>query len=201
MMQSPEPLMRTLSIVLLATACVPELEGTGEGPYVWTEPNNSWPVAAPPDDLVGEGFFAGQVPHDFRLLDQHGDEVSLWQFYGSVVVVDISTMWCAPCRDLAQTTEETYQGYLADGLMYLTILPENVENQPPSNEDLNLWADQFGITAPVVADPQADWASGAVTNGQYPVVLVLDRSMRVAERVNPPDDPTLHAAIDRVLSE
>lgn len=193
--------MRTLPLLLLATACVPSLEGVAVEPYVWTRPENTWPIAEPPEDLVGEGFFAGEVPHDFRLTDQHGDEVSLWQFYGKVVVVDISTMWCAPCRDLAQTTEETYQDYVDQDFMYLTILPENVENEPPSREDLNLWADQFSITAPVVADPHADWAASAVNNGQYPAVFVLDRELRVAERVNPPDDPTLHAAIGRALGE
>ena len=188
-----------LFLLGLGAGCVPDLTGEAEEPYVWTEPTNSWPIQQPPEDLTGEGFFVGQVPFDFRLLDQHGDEVSLWQFYGKVVVVDVSTMWCAPCRALAETTEETYQGYLGQDVMYLTILPENVENGPPTQEDLNLWADTYGITAPVVADPQAEWSAASVNNGQYPVVLVLDRELVVRERVNPPDDPTLHAALDRLL--
>lgn len=187
-------------LLLLATGCVPNLTGSGVEPYVWAEPTNTWPVTPPPEGLVGEGFAVGEVPHDFLLADQHGDIVSLWQFYGSVVVVDISTMWCAPCRDLAETTQETQNHYQDQGLVYLTILAENVENGPPSQEELNQWADAYAISAPVVSDRDALWSESSVSNGQYPVLLVLDRELKVAERVLPPDDPTLLAAIDRVMA-
>ncbi|MCO4743481.1 MAG: TlpA family protein disulfide reductase [Proteobacteria bacterium] len=193
-------MLRNALLLLFVAGCVPELTGTAVEPYVWEAQTNTWENNEPPAELVGDGFYVGEVPDDFRLLDQHGDTVSLWQFYGSVVIVDISTMWCAPCRALAETTEEVQNEYAKDGVVYVTILAENVENEPPSHEDLNSWADAYGIvSSPVVADPEGEWSSASVQNGNYPVLLVLDRELVVQERVNPPDDPALKAALDRVL--
>ena len=53
-------------------------------------------------DLAQEGFREGQVIPDMRLMDQYGDEVSAWQFYGMVIALDFSTEWCAPCQELAK---------------------------------------------------------------------------------------------------
>jgi len=55
-------------------------------------PDNTWwhaDAADVPDDLVGTGWDVGDVAPDFTLLDQFGDEVQLYQFYGQVIVLDI----------------------------------------------------------------------------------------------------------------
>ena len=79
------------TFVLLATGCVPELTspaGTVLEVSDYTAPENSWPMGeAPPASLAAEGFGSGQVVPDMRLMDQYGDEVSLWQFYGLVVAL------------------------------------------------------------------------------------------------------------------
>ena len=83
----------------------------------WEAPENDWPSNEPPNTLEGEGFSEGQVPHDFRVPDQHGDEVSLWQFYGSVILLDISTMWCGPCQQIAREVDEPWKDYRDQGFM------------------------------------------------------------------------------------
>jgi thiol-disulfide isomerase/thioredoxin len=149
-----------LSVLLAALAgCVPVLESGDLGPHEpWAAPDNGWPVGTPPEDLRGEGFYVGQVIPDFRLVDQYGDTVSMWQFHGQVVVVDVSTMWCGPCRELARHAEPLYQEYVDAGLIYVTVLPENVHGGEPTVDDLGLWADQYDLTSPVVADPGKAWA-------------------------------------------
>jgi thiol-disulfide isomerase/thioredoxin len=192
-----------VSACLLASGCVPRLTSpadTDTGPVgSWEAPVNTWPVAAPPADLVGEGFTAGDLVPDFRLVDQFGDEVSLWQFYGDVIVLDISTMWCSPCRDLAETTAETQEDYEAEGFMYLTILPENVEGENPTPEDVVAWVETFEIASPVVADPDKGYTAGAVPDGTYPVVLVIDRDMRVYADIAPPTDAVLRDTVEEIL--
>ena len=42
-----------------------------------------------------------------------------------------------------------------DGLMVITLIGENDSGQTPSAEDLAGWADAYGSTHPVLADP--DW--------------------------------------------
>jgi thiol-disulfide isomerase/thioredoxin len=184
--------------LVLASGCIPQLYSSGGAAGPWSAPENDWPMSDPPAGLVGEGYHEGQTAPDVRLLDQHGQEVSLWQFYGQVVLFDISTMWCGPCQDIATHTEATYEDYVDDGFMYLTILHEDVHNEPPTVDDLVEWAGAFGITSPVLADGD-QLTAGAVTQGQYPAVLVIDRSMKVATRVKSLTDAEIRAAIDDAL--
>lgn len=195
--------MRHASLLLLLVGCAPRLytdasdaDTDGVDP-AWTAPENTWPVGAPPEGLVGEGMDAGDVVLDVRGTDQFGDEVSLWQFHDRWVLVDISTMWCAPCQDLARGTEDLYQAYRDRGLVYLTLLHENVGNDPPTVDDLALWArmPEGGegaydlITAPVVADPKGRSGSiQAIRANQYPVVLLVDTELKVEVRVEPPTE-------------
>src|SRR5688500_8285864 len=113
--------MRWILFLSMTAGCVPRLY-TPESELVladWEPPENSWETGAPAADLVGEGYAVGDVVPDFRLLDQHGDEVSLWQFYGSVVLLDVSTIWCGPCQDLAWDTEATWTDFRDEGFVYL----------------------------------------------------------------------------------
>lgn len=188
-------------LMVASVGCVPRLysEGGAGGPWSWEAPENRWGVDEPPEGLLGTGWSTGQVAPDFRLIDQHGEEVALWQFYGRVVLVDISTMWCAPCRDLAAHTEETWQDYDDEGFVYLTVLQEDVEGEPVTPEDQVVWADAYGITSPVLGDPDKAGTGAAILQGQYPAVLVIDRDLVVVERVNPPDDASVRAAIEDAL--
>lgn len=190
---------------LTAAGCAPRLYspvGPGDtdgvdGSAAWVAPTNDWPMATPPADLAPEGLSVGQTALDIRGTDARGDEVSLWQFYGSTILVDISTMWCSPCQELGVGSEAVYQAYKDRGFVYLTVLHENVENEPPSAEDLELWATlpasapdaehpYTEITSPIIADPQG--ASGsiqAVQANQYPVLLLIGPTMKVEQRIEP----------------
>jgi thiol-disulfide isomerase/thioredoxin len=188
---------------LLLIACAPRLYTDADSDtdvVVWTQPENVWVQATPPAELVATGWYPGEVPEDLRLEDQHGDVVSLWQFYGRLVLVDVSTIWCAPCRDLAAETENVQLEYDMQGFVYVTVLSEDVEGDPPDNADLNQWADAFGITsAPVIADVSHDVANTLTPNGTFPVLVLIGRDMVVDEWVAPATDAALRAAIEAHL--
>jgi thiol-disulfide isomerase/thioredoxin len=192
--------------MLLALACIPDLHSPGGGADTgpsdtapWIAPTNAWPSAEPPADLEGEGFDKGEVPPDFRLQDQNGDTVALWQFYGRVVVLDISTMWCAPCQALAEGLQATADAYADQGLTYLTVLPENVQLEVPSTEDLGDWVGAFDIVdQPVVADGTG-WAEDAQpdpTQPTYPQLMVLGRDLKVAKKVGEASDEAVRDAVE-----
>lgn len=198
---------------MMGAGCVPRLYSSdADAPArLWEAPSNRWPSAAPPADLVAAGFAPGQVPPDVRGVDQFGDEVSLWQFYGRPIVFDISTMWCAPCQDLAKGAEEINQHFAEDGLIYLTALLENEHREGPTVEELELWS-RFPafhsdpdhpydrITGPIISDPLGQSGSArAVRNGQYPVALLINPDLTVERRVDPPTDAAIEAAIRRWL--
>lgn len=189
-------------MLLLLAACIPHLytdDTSDTEEWEWVAPDNDWSMSAPPEGLRGTGYAVGDVLPDFRLLDQHGQTVSLWQFYGSVLVVDVSTMWCSPCQDLAQHADATYQDYLDDGFMYLTVLAENTQGGDPIESDLSAWASEFDITAPILADPGKEWSAPGM-QGDYPLVLIVDREMRVEAIISlPPTDSAVRAAVEALL--
>lgn len=182
--------------------CVPVLESPQDSEDTapdWVAPENSWPTAMPPDGLAAEGFAQGQVPPDFLLLDQYGAQVALWQFYGLVVVVDLSTMWCAPCRQIAGGIEETYEAYKDQGFIYLSVLSQNLDNQPPTLDDLVEWAEYYGITAPILSD-DGSYTGQVVTDNSFPRLMVIDRTLRIANpNVQPIDDATVRKEVEAVL--
>lgn len=184
--------------MLLCTACIPRLYGEE---HTWEPPDNSWYMSEPPTDLLGEGWGPGQIAPDFRLMDQFGDTVSLWQFHGQVVLLDISTIWCAPCQELARHTEATWQDYRDQGFIYLTVLQEDVEGGPVELEDILAWVDLFGISAPVLEDSTKAATGSAIKQGIFPAVLIIGRDLRVIERVNPVEEKRVRQAIERALAE
>lgn len=203
-----------VSSILLAAGCIPRLyslEPTvdtttpiGSCP-AWVAPTNTWDTAAPPECTVGEGYENGQIVPDSRLTDQFGDEVSVWQFAGDIILIDVSTIWCAPCQQLGAGTEEVWQAYRDYGFTYVTILQADLEGDEVDPEDLDLWVNGFyesgaseaPISAPVLDD--SDKTVGVVQADQYPALIVVGRDLRVIERVTETTEEAVRAAVERAL--
>lgn len=196
--------------LVLAAGCAPRLYSDGSGDLDWVAPDNRWEKAQPPDTLTGEGFSVGQVALDVRGLDQHGDEVSLWQFYGKLIVLDIATMWCGPCQELGRSTESFNAEYADRGVLHLTVLLENEDGVGPTQEELEKWATLPSldadspydlITSPILSDPKGESGSiRAVRNNQYPVPLLVGRDMRILERIAPVTKAAIEDAVDEALA-
>jgi len=48
-----------------------------------------------------------------------------------------------------------YETYKDEGLVIVTLLVETLGRTAPTQDDLNDWVDAYGVTHPVVSDP--DW--------------------------------------------
>ncbi len=172
----------------LCASCTPHLKSNPKATCGGEDLKNTWEKTIPPETLVGEGSSSGQVVEDFCMEDQHGDKVSLWQFYGDLILLDISTMWCGPCQQIAQDVDETWKDYKDEGFMYITMLPEDLEGGSVDQGDLQEWAEGFEITSPIVSDNEG---YGYVVEPQraWPVVMLIDRDMTVlVERITPTDE-------------
>lgn len=195
-------------LALLALACVPVLESpssdsgdakTGEC-GTWEPPTNIWGAESPPDCLSGEGYHTGDIHPDIRMVDQNGEEVSMWQFYGNVIVIDFSTMWCAPCAELATHVDETWKDYEDDGFMYLTVLSQDHLSQVPDVEELNEWADEYRISAPVLQDGVGYTDDVIPPPQNFPQIMIVGRDMRILDdSIEPAEDPSIRAAVEAAL--
>ncbi len=166
-----------VGVLTLVLGCIPHLESPDGGvPQDWLPPENSWPSAEPPAGLVGEGWFEGDVVPDVRGLDRYGDEVSLWQFYGQPVVLDVSHVWCRPCQDLAAKLPGLEEDFPEAN--FVTLLVTDIEGEPSDPQDCADWADAFGLHSPVITDPELSSEPIVVTNS-YPYAVLIDPDLTV----------------------
>jgi len=109
--------------------------------------------------------------------------VELYDYYQRPIVLDLSTMWCGYCQIAGAEAQNINDQYAEHGLAYVTILIENFEGEPPTQEDLESWKQNMGITdAPLWAssrdiispDPSAGWD---VTG--WPTFYFIDKDMKV----------------------
>ena len=68
----------------------------------------------------------GDVPDNFMMIDQHGEELNLYSFCGQPVMVVLSAGWCGPCRSEAQTLQA-----VADACPDLQIISVLTDKQHP----------------------------------------------------------------------
>ncbi len=102
------------------------------------------PAQAPEEDAP-----AGEYENDFTLLNLDGEEVSLSDYQGNIVVINFWATWCPPCREEIPDFIQVYDEYRDQGVQFLGV----------SNEDrdtLASFADEFGINYPVLIDGSVD---------------------------------------------
>ena len=138
-------------LALLGCAACSDVEETIEepSPITWTECSQTI------DDH----------PCDFTLKDQNGDDWTLYEQYGDVILLDFSTEWCGYCNLSAESIQGIADAYESHGAQVVTVLLEDRYGNPGSVELAESWADRYGIDAPVLAgsrdlindDPTLGW--------------------------------------------
>ena len=133
------------SLFLMAcSSCISSLEGKDD-----TSNNDTEEYSFATWETCSQAF--GDHPCNFTLQDQHGNDVSLYDFYGDTIVIDFSVMWCGPCRSAASEVQEVKDAYDSHGFTYLTVLVETSQGDVPKSSDCKDWADSYGILEPVLA--------------------------------------------------
>lgn len=151
-------------------------------------------------DLSGlQGTQVGQVAADFTLLNRYGEDVTLSEFRGMVILVDFATMWCAPCKEEAAAAEELFQTYNRLGYMAITVLFENNEGRPPTASNLTGWAESFGLTFPVLEDGEKETWELYNDTGGLPLNLIIDRDFIIRYKEPGYSENTIRAFIESSL--
>jgi peroxiredoxin len=141
-------------------------------------PDNSWSHALEsdiPDGLAGTGFRNDDTANNFTLVDQNGEDIELYQFYGKIVVLDVFAQWCGPCQDNAPEGEDLW--IRGEGEVVVIAIMLEATAGVATAEAVTEWVTDFSLTHPVVADP--DKSQGAYIVTGYPTYVVIDRDMSI----------------------
>ncbi|OPC82512.1 redoxin [Embleya scabrispora] len=129
-----------------------------------------------------------------------GKDISLAEFKGKVVVLNVWGSWCNPCRAEAADFQRAYVENADKGVQFLGI-----NTRDGSQENALAFVSSKGITYPSLWDPDAREIlkfTGNLNPNAIPSTLVIDREGRIAARVlRGIDIDQLRSMIDPVLNE
>ena len=182
----------TTAFLCLNIGCTAELKvesndsASEPNPITWTECSQD----------------AGDHPCDFTLENHDALTWSLYENYGSIIVLDFSTEWCGYCQRSAQTIQALQDLYADDDVIIVTVMIEDRYGNPANTELIQNWATHFGITAPVLAgsrdllstDTRVGWPVTA-----YPSYFFIDREMVLKFNQRGYSDEGIRMTIDSML--
>ncbi|HEX6859605.1 MAG TPA: TlpA disulfide reductase family protein [Caulobacteraceae bacterium] len=137
---------------------------------------------------------------DVAFTDANGKSLTLKDFRGQVVVLNLWATWCAPCKEEMPTLARLQAAYAAQPV---SVVPLSVDR----DEDLNLAVDQIASTPPLklYRDPGYSMAFGLNPRAQgFPTTIIIDRQGRERARLSGAADwssPEAKALIERLLRD
>ena len=125
----------------------------------------------------------GAPAPSFTLAARGGQNVSLTQYKGQVVMLNFWASWCGPCRQEMPLLESIYKKY---NKMGFTMLGVNVE---PDSNAANEWLKATPVSFPILYDRDSK-VSKLYDVAGMPSTVIIDRSgkVRVLHRGYKPGD-------------
>ncbi len=125
--------------------------------------------------VVGDGV--NHPAPDFSLTDMQGNEVTLSQFRGKVVLLNFWATWCPPCREEMPSMEQLHQRYKDQGLVLLAV---NVEAE--GYQAVSRFLPGKNYTFPILLDTAAE-VQNSYKVFRFPETFVIDRNGTVVEKI------------------
>ncbi|MFC4769874.1 redoxin domain-containing protein [Effusibacillus consociatus] len=111
----------------------------------------------------------GQAAPDFSLPDLVGNQLSLTDLRGKVILLNFWGSWCDPCKKEMPDLEQVYQAYKDKGVVVLGV------NIGESKVTAKGFMDRLGITFPTVLDADRDVTLNKYKIGPIPTSFFIDR--------------------------
>lgn len=118
---------------------------------------------------------------DFTLKSSEGEEVSLSDYAGKVVVLNFWASWCPPCKEEMPEFQKLYDELAASEDAVLLML-----NQTDGKRETEKKADNYiekeGLTFPILYDT-GEVGGGIFGINSIPTTVVIDREGRLSDYV------------------
>jgi peroxiredoxin len=117
-----------------------------------------------------------QVSYDapaLTLQDTAGSPVSLADYRGQVVLVNLWATWCNPCKKEMPALETFYRRHREDGFVIVAI------NDGDPKADVLQFVEEYGMSFPVWLDPTYIATEQAFKTLNLPSSFVIDRQGQI----------------------
>lgn len=132
---------------------------------------------------------AGERAPRFEVADLEGNPVSLSDYEGKVVLVNVWATWCAPCREEMPSMERLYQEVDDEDFHILAVsvdaTPGETDQQGnpgASKSKLAEFAREYDLTFTILHNPSGDIQRIYQTTG-VPESFLVDRDGVIVKRV------------------
>ena len=145
----------------------------------------------------------GSHPCNFTLKDQNNKDWSLYDHYGSIIVIDFSTEWCGYCQVAASTAQSLQDEYEDKDVIYVTIMVEDSAGNPGSYELAKKWAEYFGIDAPVLAGNRSMIDASGMTGwpiSGWPKFFFIDQYMILRSEISGYSEHAIKHKIEEIYN-
>ncbi|MGH3941640.1 MAG: TlpA disulfide reductase family protein [Pseudonocardiaceae bacterium] len=161
-----------VAAVLLLVGCATGTDAVARGgTFEFVTPGGKTDIVYDPPAERGT---VGELSGDS--LTEPGKTISLDDYRGQVVVLNVWGSWCGPCRSEAEDLVRVAEVTATQRVRFLGI---NVRDSRQAGAD---FARDFGLTYPSIYDPPGRtlFALGGAPRAVVPLTVVLDRHHRVA---------------------
>jgi len=139
--------------------------------------------------LATYGTIADEIAANFTAKDHNGKDVSLYDYFGKVILLNFSADWCPPCRTEAPQLKALFDKYKDKGFQILTI---QIDGDPSE------WAEEYSLSFPVLDDNQESlW--DVFGEGYVPLNIVLDRNCTIRYKAAGYDEYEIEAVMEKYL--
>ncbi|CAG0967684.1 glutathione peroxidase [Anaerolineales bacterium] len=132
---------------------------------------------------------------ELNLVDMAGNNVSLRDYTGSVVLVNLWATWCPPCKEEMPALQSFYEKHRSEGFALIGI------NQEETLEIVKPFVADFGLTFPVWLDENY-MAQRMFNTMSLPSSFVIDRNGTVRLMwVGAVSDKFLEKYVTKIIKE
>ena len=139
--------------------------------------NSSQQQNSPSGTTVARKGDVDNMAPDFTLTNIRGEEVSLSQYRGKVVILNFWATWCPPCREEMPSMEALHQKYKDKGLVMLAV---NVDENGAAAVKKFLQKTPYSF--PILIDTK-NVAQKSYGVFRFPESFIIDRNGVVVEKI------------------
>ena len=140
-----------------------------------------------------EASSESKYAQDFTLTTLQGEQVSLSDYKGKIVILNFWTSWCGPCKE-----EMPHMQSFSDKHDDIEILAVNLTSMDLGLDAVKQFVDEFGLTFPILLDEED------VVGKQYSIITIptsyiIDPKGRIFKEVIGPMDERMLEELVREL--